>query len=103
VRAAGGAAAALEADQAAGGPLSIDDDLQRLNALKGLLSLLIGAVAAVYFALFGPVAWVAAALMAVASLVGGRAGVGLAKRLPETVLRRLVIGFGVVVAVVLLV
>jgi uncharacterized membrane protein YfcA len=82
--------------------LSIDDDLQRLNALKGLLSLLIGAVAAVYFALFGPVKWGAAAIMAVASLVGGRAGVGLARRLPDAVLRAVVVVFGVVVAVVLL-
>jgi uncharacterized membrane protein YfcA len=83
--------------------LSIEDDLQRLNALKGLLSLLIGAVAAVYFALFGPVKWGAAAIMAVASLVGGRAGVGLARRLPDAVLRAVVVVFGVVVAVVLLV
>jgi uncharacterized protein len=83
--------------------LSIDDDLQRLNALKGLLSLLIGAVAGVYFALFGPVKWGAAAIMAVASLVGGHAGVGLARRLPDAVLRGVVVAFGVVVAVVLLV
>jgi uncharacterized membrane protein YfcA len=83
--------------------LSIEDDLQRLNALKGLLSLLIGAVAAVYFALFGPVKWGAAAIMAVASLVGGRLGVGLARRLPDAVLRAVVVVFGVVVAVVLLV
>ena len=36
--------------------LTIDDDLQRLNALKGLLSLVIGASAAGCFGLFGPVA-----------------------------------------------
>jgi uncharacterized membrane protein YfcA len=83
--------------------LSIEDDLQRLNALKGLLSLVIGAVAAGYFALFGPVKWGAAAIMAVASLVGGHAGVGLARRLPDAVLRAVVVVFGVVVAVVLLV
>jgi uncharacterized protein len=34
--------------------LCIDDDLQRLNAPKGLLSLVIGLVAAACFALFGP-------------------------------------------------
>jgi uncharacterized protein len=82
--------------------LSIDDDLQRLNALKGLLSLLIGAVAAACFALFGPVKWGAAAVMAVASLVGGQAGVGLARRLDDRVLRAVVVAFGVAVAVVLL-
>jgi uncharacterized protein len=78
--------------------LSVDDDLQRLNALKGLLSLLIGAVAALSFALFGPVVWEAAAVMAVASLAGGQAGVVVARRLPAVV-----IAFGVGVAVVLLV
>jgi uncharacterized protein len=82
--------------------LCIDDDLQRLNALKGLLSLLIGAVAAAYFALFGPVKWGAAAVMAVASLLGGQAGVGLARRLDDRVLRAVVVAFGVAVAVVLL-
>ncbi len=82
--------------------LSIDDELQRLNALKGLLSLLIGAVAAVYFALFGPVKWVAAAIMAVTSLLGGRAGVGLARKLPDTALRAVIVAFGVAVALVLL-
>jgi uncharacterized protein len=82
--------------------LCIDDDLQRLNALKGLLSLLIGAVAAAYFALFGPVKWGAAAVMAVASLLGGQAGVGLARRLDDRVLRVVVVAFGVAVAVVLL-
>jgi uncharacterized protein len=83
--------------------LSIDDELQRLNALKGLLSLLIGAVAAVSFAIFGPVVWEAAAIMAVTSLLGGQAGVVVARRLPETALRAVVVAFGVGVAVVLLV
>jgi uncharacterized protein len=83
--------------------LCIDDELQRLNALKGLLSLLIGSVAAVYFAFFGPVKWPAALVMAAASLVGGQAGVGLARRLDDRVLRAVVVVFGVAVAVVLLI
>jgi uncharacterized membrane protein YfcA len=82
--------------------LSLDDDLQRLNALKGLLSLLIGAIAAVCFTFFGPVKWVAAAVMAGASLLGGQAGVVLARRLSPRVLRAVVITFGVGVAIVLL-
>jgi uncharacterized protein len=83
--------------------LFVDDDLQRLNALKGLLSLLIGAVAALYFALFGPVAWAAAGIMALTTLAGGQAGVGVARRLSPGALRAVVIAFGVAVAVVLLV
>jgi uncharacterized protein len=63
---------------------------------------LIGAVAAVCFALFGPVKWPAALVMAAASLVGGQAGVGLARRLDDRLLRGVVIVFGVTIAVVLL-
>ena len=41
--------------------LFIRDDLQRLNALKGMMSLIINVVAAIYFAFFGPVSWIAVA------------------------------------------
>jgi uncharacterized membrane protein YfcA len=79
------------------------EGLQRLNALKGVLSLLIGAVAAATYAVFGPVAWSAAAIMAAGSYVGGYAGVSAARRLPATVLRWGIVSLGTVVAVVLLV
>ncbi len=81
----------------------LPDDMQRLNALKGLLSLVISAVAVVYFALFGPVAWAAAAVMAVTSLAGGQLGVRVARRLSAAALRWVVVAFGTAVAVVLLV
>ena len=81
----------------------LTDTLQRLNALKGLLSLVINVVAAVYFALFGPVAWLPAAIMAGASLAGGHLGVGVARKLSPTVLRSAVILFGVAATVRLLV
>ena len=37
--------------------LFIRDDLQRINALKGMMALIINVVAALYFAFFGPVSW----------------------------------------------
>jgi uncharacterized protein len=80
----------------------LTDSLQRLNALKGLLSFLISVVAAVWFALFAEVGWVAVAVMAVASLLGGQLGVVLARRLDDQVLRWLVVAFGVVVGLRLL-
>lgn len=79
------------------------DTLQRLNALKGVLSLSVNLVAAIVFALFGPVAWVPVAVMVLASLVGGNLGVYVARRLSSEVLRVLVIGFGLAVAIRLLV
>jgi uncharacterized protein len=78
------------------------DNLQRLNALKGLLSFLISVVAAVSFLLFADVSLLAVAVMAVASLLGGQLGVLLARRLDDRTLRWLVIAFGVSVGLRLL-
>jgi hypothetical protein len=83
--------------------LTLDDGLQRLNALKAVLSLVIGLAAVVYFAAFGPIEWAAAAIMAAAAFVGGQVGVSVARRLPEKVFRWAVVSFGVVVALWLLV
>src|SRR4051794_6019755 len=83
--------------------LTLEEPLQRLNAIKQVLSLVIAVVSAVAVAVFGPVAWASALVVGAGTLVGGRLGVGLARRLPEAVLRGAVIGLGVVVAVVLLV
>jgi len=82
--------------------LSIEDDLQRLNALKSVLSLLIGAVSVAYFVFAAPVEWAAAAVMAVTALAGGHVGVGFARRLDERLLRGLVIALGTAVALLLL-
>ena len=51
-----------------------DDTLQRLNALKALLQLVIGAVSAVGYALVTPVDWVAVAIIVPAGVVGGEVG-----------------------------
>jgi uncharacterized membrane protein YfcA len=79
--------------------IGLEDSLQRLNALKGLLSLIVAVVAAVFFALFGPVHWDAAAVMAVGSFVGGHLGVGVARRISDQALRTgiIVIGTGVAI------
>lgn len=77
----------------------VADTLQRLNALKGLMSLVINVVGAIYFAIFADVVWLAVAIMAVASLVGGRVGVALARRLNDRALRWMVVAFGVAVAI----
>jgi uncharacterized membrane protein YfcA len=79
----------------------IPDDLQRLNALKGILSLIINAVAVIYFALFGPVEWAAAAVMAAGALAGGYLGAGVALRLGPERLRAAVVVFGTAISLVL--
>lgn len=83
--------------------LLLPDALQRLNGLKGALSLIATIVGALAFALLAPVAFADAAVLAAGSLLGGRIGGGLARRLPDGVLRGFVLLVGVSVAVVLLV
>jgi hypothetical protein len=79
--------------------IGLEDSLQRLNALKGLLSLVVAVIAAIFFALFGPVHWDAAAVMAVASFAGGHLGVAAARRIPDRTLRLAIIVIGTAVAV----
>jgi uncharacterized membrane protein YfcA len=82
--------------------LGLRDDLHRLNALKGVLSLIVGAASVAYFALFGPVGWSAAGVMVATSLVGGQVGVTVARRVSPAMLRWMVVAVGVVVSAVLL-
>jgi uncharacterized membrane protein YfcA len=79
----------------------VHDHLQRVNAVRAVLSLVINTVAFAAFAIFGPVRWYAVAVMAVASLAGGFAGARVARRLPPAVLRGVIVTFGLGVAVAL--
>ena len=80
----------------------LPDDIQHSNALKGVLSLVINAVAVIYFAMFGPVRWAPAAVMAAGAIAGGYLGVGVARRLGRRWLRIVVITYGLVVVAILL-
>ncbi len=81
----------------------VADDLQRLNALKGVLSLVVNVVGVLVFLVSGQVDWPSAGLLAVTAVVGATAGVSVARRLPPTFLRAAVVVLGVVVGVALLV
>jgi uncharacterized membrane protein YfcA len=63
------------------------ESLARVNAAKNLISGASNAVAAVVFAVIGPVHWVAAAALAAGSLAGGWMGPWAVRRLPATPLR----------------
>lgn len=79
--------------------LTLPESLQRVNALKSWLSLVIAVLGAAVFAAFGPVHWAAAGIVAAASLLGGGFGGRFARRLPDRVLRLLVVALGTGVAV----
>jgi len=76
-----------------------EDTLQRLNALKALLQLVIGAVSALGYTLVTPVDWVAVAIIAPASMVGGEVGARLAQRVSDRVLRVGIVAYGIAAAV----
>jgi uncharacterized membrane protein YfcA len=82
--------------------LILDETLNRINALKNVLSAVVGLVTVVVFALFAPIHWAAVAVLAPATVVGGYAGAKLARRLPPAVLRFLIVAFGTVIGLVLL-
>jgi uncharacterized membrane protein YfcA len=82
--------------------LCAGDELKRLNATKGVLSLVIATVTVVIFALRAPVDWAAVALLAPTTLIGGYLGARVARRLPEKVLRASVVVLGLAVGLYLL-
>ncbi len=81
----------------------VADGLQRLNALKGLLSLFINIVGAAVFVVSARVDWGYALALAVGAYLGGTLGVSVARRLPTPVMRAAVVTLGVVVGIGLLV
>jgi uncharacterized membrane protein YfcA len=80
----------------------LDDDLQRLNAAKNVLALIVNAVAALVFIVAAHVAWGAAGVLAAGSIIGGQLGATVGRRLPARVLRWTIIVVGVAVAIRLL-
>src|ERR687889_607999 len=68
----------------------IDEQLQRLNAVKNVLAGLVNAVAAVIFIFATDVAWGAAAMIAVGSTIGGQVGGMYGRRLSPMMLRGII-------------
>ena len=74
-------------------------DYHRLNALKNFLAVLIAAVAIVVFASGDVVGWPQAAVMVPAGALGGWSGVWAARRVPQPVIRGLVVAVGIALTV----
>ncbi len=87
----------------------LSDDLQRLNALKNVLTLLVNGIAAVLFIVLPLVldvpspAWEASLFLAIGAIAGGQIGAAVGRRIPQAVLRFVIVVVGTGVAVKLLV
>ncbi len=82
--------------------LAVDDDLQRINALKVVLTGLVNLVAGVIFAVSAHVAWAPAGLIAAGSVLGGIIGARQGRRLSPMALRLVIVAVGIAAIVRLL-
>jgi len=80
------------------------EPLQRLNAYKNVLSLVVNFVAAILFIIFARqhIDWLVVVLIAVGAMVGGVIGARVGRRIPPAVLRGLIILIGVIAIVKLI-
>lgn len=83
--------------------LLIPERLQRLNGAKNLMVGTANAIAALLFVIFAHVAFAAAGLIAIGSIAGAQLGSTYGRRIPDEVLRWVVVAVGTVVAIVLIV
>jgi uncharacterized protein len=76
----------------------LPESMQRMNAAKNLLSLMVNIVAAVAYTVvaFDRISWEAAGLIAAGSLVGGWLGAHFGRRLSSNVLRAVVVVVGLI-------
>jgi uncharacterized protein len=83
--------------------ITLDDDVQRLNAVKNVLTAMVNAIAATVFIITTHIAWGAAAGLLVGSTAGGQLGAVVGRRLPPAVLRAVIAVVGTGVAIKLIV
>ena len=76
----------------------LPEDMQRMNAAKNLLSLVVNIVAAVAYTAvaFDRISWLAAGLIAVGSLIGGVLGAHYGRRLSPNALRAVIVVVGLI-------
>lgn len=74
--------------------IGVLDTMQRHNATKNVLALLVNLIAGMIFATVADVDWQVAGLIAVGSVIGGQLGASVGRRLPATVLRAVIVVVG---------
>jgi len=82
--------------------LALDEEPQRINALKVVLAGLVNLVSGILFVFLAHVAWAPAALIAAGSVLGGVLGARFGRRLPAEILRAVIVVVGIAAIVYLL-
>lgn len=83
--------------------IALHDELQRINALKGVLGGLSSGAGVIVFVIAGHVDWGFAAVLGAGAYFGATFGVRIARRLPPQVLRATIAILGTTVATILLI
>ena len=83
--------------------IGVADSMQRHNATKNVLALLVNGVAGIIFIAVADVDWAVAGLIALGSVIGGQIGATVGRRLPPTLLRVVIAVVGVAALVAFLV
>lgn len=80
------------------------EPIQRLNAYKNVLALIVNLVAAIFFILFARdlLDWRVVGLIALGSFVGGVVGARIGRRIPPAVLRGIIVAIGLAAVVKLI-
>jgi hypothetical protein len=76
--------------------VGLQESMQRNNATKNVLALLVNLIAALIFVAVAEVNWTYAGLIAIGAVVGGQIGATVGRRLPPLVLRGVIVTVGVV-------
>lgn len=77
---------------------TLDDDLQRLNALKNALATIANSTAAVFYIVLASPAWPVVGLLAAGTIAGGYLGANFGRKLSPTALRVVLIIVGLTAA-----
>lgn len=76
--------------------VGLQETMQRNNATKNVLAMLVNGVAALVFIAVADVDWAVAGLIAAGAVVGGQVGATVGRRLPPVVLRGVIVLVGLV-------
>jgi uncharacterized membrane protein YfcA len=74
------------------------DDIHQMNGFKNLLAGFVNGIAALYFIWMRMVSWPDVGVMATGAILGGALGAGIARRLGQVTVRRIVIAIGFAMA-----
>ncbi len=75
--------------------VGLSESMQRNNATKNVLALLVNLVAAIVFVFVADVDWTVVGLIAVGAVIGGQIGATVGRRLPSWALRAFIVLVGV--------